>query len=68
MSDDASDLVIPETDFSQGVQPHRYARLQSGYQYSVFIDSELWKHFGSAEAIVAALRALVEASKHIRAA
>ena len=68
MSDDDSDLDIPEADFSLGVQPHRYARLQSGYQLTVHLDRELWDHFGSQEAVVAALRALVEASKHIRAA
>jgi hypothetical protein len=68
MRDDASGLEIPEVDFSRGIQPHRYARLQPGYEYTVFLDPDLWKHFGSAEAVVAALHALVEASKHVRAA
>jgi hypothetical protein len=54
-------------DFSRGIQPHRYARLQSGYQYTVHLEPELWEHFGSAEEVKAALRALVEASKHVRA-
>jgi hypothetical protein len=68
MSDDDSDLEIPEADFSAGVQPHRYARLQSGYEYTVHIEPETWRHFGSQEAVIAALRALIEASKHIHAA
>ncbi|MBI5537464.1 MAG: hypothetical protein HY898_32375 [Deltaproteobacteria bacterium] len=68
MSDEDSELVIPETDFSQGIQPHRYARLQSGYRYAVYLDQDLLKHFGSPKAVPAALRALVEASKHVHAA
>lgn len=59
---------IPEVDFSKGIQPHRYARLKSGYQYTVFLEPELWQHFGSAEEVKAALRALVDASRHVRAA
>lgn len=59
---------IPEVDFSRGIQPHRYARLRGGYRYTVFLEPELWEHFGSAEAVKAALRALVNASKHVRAA
>jgi len=58
---------IPEVDFSRGIQPHRYARLQSGYQYVVFLEPELWEHFGSADAVKAALRALVDAARHVRA-
>jgi hypothetical protein len=50
------------------VQPHRYARLQTGYKYAVYLDEDLWKHFGSAEAVTAALKALIEASKHVHAA
>ena len=56
-----------EVDFSRGIQPHRYARLQPGYQYTVLLEPELWEHFGSAEAVKAALRALVDASRHMRA-
>jgi len=58
---------IPEIDFSRGIQPHRYARLRADYKYTVFLEPELWEHFGSADAVKAALRALVRASKHIRA-
>lgn len=57
---------IPEVDFSRGIQPHRYARLQPGYQYVVFLEPDLWEHFGSADAVKAALRALVDASRHVR--
>jgi hypothetical protein len=59
---------IPEVDFSRGIQPHRYACLRAGYQYTVVLEPELWRHFGSADAVKAALRALVDASKHVRAA
>lgn len=58
---------IPEVDFSRGIQPHRYARLRGDYKYTVFLEPELWAHFGSADAVKAALRALVNASKHVRA-
>jgi hypothetical protein len=76
MSDDASNTEpspesleeIPEVDFGRGIQPHRYAQLRTGYQYTVFLEPELWEHFGSADAVKAALRALVDASRHVRAA
>ena len=58
---------IPQVDFSKGIQPHRYAQLKSGYQYTVFLEPELWQHFGSADEVKAALRALVDASRHVRA-
>ena len=58
---------IPE-DFSRAIQPHRYARLRPGYRYTVFLEPELWQHFGSADEVKAALRALVGASKHVKAA
>jgi hypothetical protein len=59
---------IPEADFSRALQPHRYARLRPGYRYAVFLEPELWRHFGSADAVKAALRALVGASRHVKAA
>jgi len=55
-------------DFSRAIQPHRYARLRPGYKYTVFLEPELWNHFGSPEAVKAALRGLVSASRHVRAA
>jgi len=57
----------PAVDFSRAIQPHRYARLRSGYRYVVYLDPELWNHFGSPEAVKAALRGLVSASRHVRA-
>ena len=76
MNDDASETEpsadslkeIPEVDFSRAIQPHRYARLQSGYQYVVHLERDLWEHFGSADEVKAALRALVAASRHVRTA
>ena len=58
---------IPEVDFSRGIQPHRYAQLRDDYKYTVFLEPDLWEHFGNADAVKAALRALVDASKHMRA-
>ena len=60
--------AITAVDFSRAIQPHRYAKLRSGYKYTVFLEPELWAHFGSAEAVKAALRGLVSASRHVRAA
>ena len=54
---------IPEVDFSRGIQPHRYARLRSGYANHVFIDAEVFAHFGSAEEINRALRLLIDVAK-----
>lgn len=76
MNDDASEdepsaeslEEIPEVAFSRGIQPHRYARLQPGYRYTVHLEPDLWEHFGSADEVKAALRALIAASRHMRAA
>ncbi len=73
MNDDESEMEpsadslkeMPEVDFSRAIQPHRYARLQSGYRYTVHLEPELWEHFGSADEVRAALRALVAASRHV---
>lgn len=55
-------------DFSRAIQPHRYAKLRTGYRYTVFLEPELWNHFGSPEAVKAALRGLIDASRHVRVA
>ena len=52
---------LPEVDFSRGIRPHRYARLQSGYKNQVFIDPEVFAFFGSGAAVNEALRLLVKA-------
>ena len=75
MSDDVSKTApsqasldeMPEVDFARGIQPHRYAQLRPGYRYAVFLEPEMWEHFGSADEVKAALRALVYASRHMRA-
>lgn len=68
MTDEDSDqgMDSEEVDFTRGIQPHRYARLRSGYEYVVYLDRALWEHFGSAEHVVAALRALVTAAEHMK--
>jgi hypothetical protein len=54
---------IPEVDFSRGIRPNRYARLQGGFQHQVQLDAELWDHFGSQEKVIEALRLLVELAR-----
>ena len=54
---------IPETDFSEAIRPNRYANLRGEFEQAVFLDRELWEHFGSEERIREALRLLVELGK-----
>jgi hypothetical protein len=54
---------IPEQDFSRGIRPNRYANLRGTFQYAVFVDREIWEHFGSEERVLEALRLLVEIAK-----
>lgn len=54
---------IPETDFAQGIRPNRYAGLRGAFKHAVFLDPELWAHFGSEEKVLEALRLLVELAK-----
>ena len=54
---------IPEVDFSQAIRPNRYANLRGEFRHAVFIDSELWAHFGSEEKIREALRLLVDLAR-----
>ena len=54
---------IPEVDFSKGIRPNRYANLRGGFQHAVFLDAELWRHFGSEQKVLEALRLLVELAK-----
>lgn len=59
----ASLREIPEVDFACGIQPHRYARLRSGYRHQVFVDPTVFAFFSSAEAVNEALRLLVKAAE-----
>ncbi len=54
---------IPEVDFSHAIRPNRYANLRGSFQHAVFLDPDLWGHFGSNEKVVEALRMLVELAK-----
>ena len=54
---------IPETDFSQAVRPNRYANLHGDFAHAVFLERELWEHFGSEERVLEALRLLVALGK-----
>jgi hypothetical protein len=58
---------MPEIDASRFQRrPGRgqHTHLQLGEL--VVVDAELWEHFGSSEAVNAALRGLVEAAKHMK--
>ncbi len=54
---------IPEQDFSRGIRPNRYANLRGDFQHAVFLDREVWDHFGSEERVVEALRLLVDIAR-----
>jgi hypothetical protein len=54
---------IPEVDFSKGIRPNRYANLRGAFERAVFLEPDLWRHFGSEEKVLEALRLLVELAK-----
>lgn len=54
---------IPEVDFSRGIRPNRYANLQGNFEHQVQLDAELWRHFGSQQKVIDALRLLVDLAK-----
>lgn len=54
---------IPEQDFSRAIRPNRYANLRGAFQHAVFVDREVFEHFGSAERILETLRLLVEIAR-----
>ncbi len=51
---------MPEVDFSKAIRPNRYANLRGAYKHAVFVNPEVFAHFGSEERINEALRLLVE--------
>jgi hypothetical protein len=51
---------IPEQDFSRAIRPNRYANLRGAFRHAVFVDRDIWEHFGSEDRILEALRLLVE--------
>jgi hypothetical protein len=51
---------IPEQDFSRAIRPNRYANLRGAFEHAVFVDRDIWEHFGSQERILEALRLLVD--------
>jgi len=54
---------IPEQDFSKAIRPNRYANLRGAFEHAVFVDREIWAHFGSKERILEVLRLLVDIAK-----
>jgi hypothetical protein len=63
-----SELEVPELTpewFAGAIQPNRRG-LRRGPKRAVFIDDEVAKRFGSDEELEQALRALLQASDHVR--
>jgi hypothetical protein len=54
---------IPEQDFSRAIRPNRYANLRGAFQHAVFVDRDIWEHFGSEERILEVLRLLVDIAR-----
>jgi hypothetical protein len=54
---------MPEVDFSRGIRPNRFANLRGEFKHAVFLDRDLWEHFGSEERVIEALRLLVQLAK-----
>jgi hypothetical protein len=54
---------IPEVDFSRAIRPNRYANLRGEFKHAVFLERDLWEHFGSSEKVVEALRLLVDLAR-----
>jgi hypothetical protein len=54
---------IPEQDLSHAIRPNRYANLRGSFQHAVFVDRDVWEHFGSEERILEVLRLLVDIAK-----
>ena len=50
---------MPEVDFSRAIGPNKLAALRGDFKQAVFLDKELWEHFGSEERVLEALRMLV---------
>ena len=50
---------MPEVDFARAIRPNKLASLRGDFKQAVFLDKELWQHFGSEERVLEALRMLV---------
>lgn len=50
---------IPEQDFSRAIRPNRDANLRGTFRHAVFVDRDVWEHFGTEARILEALRLLV---------
>jgi hypothetical protein len=61
---EASLKEMPEVDFTRAVRPNRLAALRGEFKQAVFLDRELWEHFGSEEKVLEALRLLVDLAKN----
>ena len=44
---------------ARSVRPNKLAALRADFKQAVFLDKELWQHFGTEERVLEALRMLV---------
>lgn len=56
---EASLAEIPEVAFSRDIRPSKLAALRADFNQAVFLDKDLWLHFGTEERVLEALRMLV---------
>jgi hypothetical protein len=54
---------MPEVDFSRAIRPNKLAALRGDFKQAVFLDRDLWQHFGSEERVLEALRMLVSVAE-----
>ena len=69
---------ITDEQMQRAIRPHRIIQTLASrfgtspsdvdWDHVVLVDRDLWGYFGSHEEVLAALRALVEASRHVRKA
>ena len=63
---DFEDLLLDKAEMKElrkQDDPNRYAMLRGDFRHAVFIEPQLWEHFGSEERVIEALRLLVELAR-----
>ena len=53
-------------DFSRAIRPNKLAALRGNFKQAVFLEKELWQHFGIDERVLEALRLLVPLAESTR--
>ena len=57
---------MPEVDFSRAIRPNKLAALRGEFKQAIFLDKELWQHFGNEERVLEALRMVSLAERSSR--